>query len=202
MTTPFPPLPLFFPCLPFLFCLLIWFVLYSFPHCLNPFSSPALTLSLALGCHATSPYHLFLLSLLSCSFPLWTFSYVFMDHIAVICAISPDQSGNTKFSPIYVPKRVNWIIATFSFISWSSSLFSCLCRALQLIFLHHCTPFLPLLLAVSFSWVNRAGLSTFFDVREPSHNLHHLPLRSQGHYFWTLPQRPLRGDQRDMPQWE
>ena len=36
--------------------------------------------------------------------------------------------------------------------------------------------FLPL---SSVSWVNTVGLSGLFDVSEPSHNLHHLPLRSQ-----------------------
>lgn len=59
---------------------------------------------LLLWCHF---HHLFFVYL--------PFSCIFGAHIASICAISP--WSKRKFSCIRVPKRVSWIIATFSFIS-------------------------------------------------------------------------------------
>lgn len=122
-----------------------------------------------------------------------TSSYIF--------AMSHDQRGSTKFSHSLVPKRVNWIVATFSFIFWSSHLLPILAwlfGSVFLLYLHFCPPstsqdfffffsphlFLPLCLHLpilcSGSQLSKQGylIKTFY-VTEPSHNLHHLPLRSR-----------------------
>lgn len=72
-----------------------------------------------------------------------TSSYIFIAHIAAIFAMSHDQSGSTKFSHSLVPKRVNWIVATFSFIFWSSHLLPILAwlfGSVFLLYLHFCPP--------------------------------------------------------------
>lgn len=72
-----------------------------------------------------------------------TSSYIFIAHIAAIFAMSHDQRGSTKFSHSLVPKRVNWIVATFSFIFWSSHLLPILAwlfGSVFLLYLHFCPP--------------------------------------------------------------
>lgn len=106
------------------------------------------------------------------------------------------RSKRTYYSVALVsPKRVSWIIATFSFICWASFPFSvwlfsfytpcscfffCSC-SIQFLFPHS-------LFAVS--WENRLWSIWIFDVTETSCNLDHLPLGSAGHYFWSFPRRP------------